>query len=273
MPSGYAHYRFGTGLLPQFPGDVKRTVQRFRTMFDLGLHGPDIFYYSSPLIKANAGFLGIKFHEQTGQEFFVRVCRMLRMEKSEAGNAYLYGLLCHYCLDSVCHPYILEAAARGDATHIEIETDFDRFLLEADSKTPARIRELSTHMKPTQGECETIAKFYPPAGARYVKDAVRGMAFFTRQLAAPTGIKKAAVSAGLWLGSKELQGMVMTGKPNPACEGLNPGLMEQYQRAAAQLPAMLPQLLAHMTYSAPFGAEFAVSFAPAEIKETAEVTT
>ena len=28
MPSTYAHYRFGVGLLPTMPGDVRRTIQR-----------------------------------------------------------------------------------------------------------------------------------------------------------------------------------------------------------------------------------------------------
>ena len=49
MPSTYAHYRFGVGLLTTMPGDVRRTIQRFRRRFDVGLHGPDIFYYQSAL--------------------------------------------------------------------------------------------------------------------------------------------------------------------------------------------------------------------------------
>ena len=70
MPSTYAHYRFGVGLLPTMPGDVRRTIQRFRRLFDVGLHGPDIFYYQSALSKAASRFLGVKYHEQTGKDFF-----------------------------------------------------------------------------------------------------------------------------------------------------------------------------------------------------------
>ena len=121
MPSGYAHYRFGTAFLPELPGDVRRTVQRFRGLYDMGLHGPDIFFYSGPLLKTNAGFLGIKFHEQTGRAFFSRVCRMTRMEKSEAGLSYLYGLLCHYCLDSVIHPFVAEKVAEKSAVLLKNE--------------------------------------------------------------------------------------------------------------------------------------------------------
>ena len=101
MPSTYAHYRFGLAMLEKFPGDSRRTIQRFRRLFEVGLHGQDIFYYQLPGLNKSTSFLGIKFHEQTGQEFFQRVCRGIRMEKSEAAQAYLYGVLCHYCLDSV----------------------------------------------------------------------------------------------------------------------------------------------------------------------------
>jgi hypothetical protein len=69
MPSTYAHHRFGTALFRTMPGDVRRTISRFPRLFDVGLQGPDIFYYSSPLLKTNTSFLGIRFHEQTGQEF------------------------------------------------------------------------------------------------------------------------------------------------------------------------------------------------------------
>lgn len=79
MPSTYAHHRFGTALLRTMPGDVRRTISRFPRLFDVGLQGPDIFYYSSPLLKTNTSFLGIRFHEQTGQEFFQRVCRVVRL--------------------------------------------------------------------------------------------------------------------------------------------------------------------------------------------------
>ena len=127
MPSTYAHYRFGIQMLPQMPADVRRTIQRFRQLFEMGLHGPDIFFYNSPLIKTNVGFWGAKFHEQTGEDFFTRVCRNLRLEPSEAAAAYLYGVLCHYCLDAHCHPYVHKTAEKGEVTHAQLETEFERY--------------------------------------------------------------------------------------------------------------------------------------------------
>lgn len=49
-------------------------------------------------------------------------------------RAYLYGYLCHFMLDSECHPYIDLYMEEKDLGHLEIETDFDRYLMEKDGK-------------------------------------------------------------------------------------------------------------------------------------------
>ena len=59
MPSNYAHYRFAAHMLPLLPGDVRRPVQRYRRLYDIGLHGPDIFYYYFPALKSSRAFLGL----------------------------------------------------------------------------------------------------------------------------------------------------------------------------------------------------------------------
>ena len=97
MPASYAHYRFGKQVLPTLPADVRQCIQRFRRLYDMGLQGPDFFFYYNPVMKTAVGGLGEHFHSQTGQVFFDHACKAA---SSEAARAYLYGLLCHYCLDS-----------------------------------------------------------------------------------------------------------------------------------------------------------------------------
>ena len=260
MPATYAHYRFGTMLLPNMPGDIRRTIQRFRRLFEVGLHGPDIFYYQLPGFKKNASFLGIKFHEQTGREFFQRVCRAIRLERSEAGQAYLYGVLCHYCLDSVMNPYVKDQAAQEGLTALMLETEFDRFLLEQDGKVPACSQDLSAHLKLTPGEWETVAKFYPPATDRTVKDSLNNMMFVLRLLATPEGARRTALSKGVKLLGKDFAGAMMPPEANPKCAHLNEGLLAQYEEAQAQFPEMLNQLQAHMTYNGALEGPFAATF-------------
>ena len=121
MPATYAHYRFGKLLLPTLPGDVRQCIQRFRRMYDLGLQGPDFFFFYNPFVKTATGTLGSVFHHQTGQEFFPTACKAAT---SDAARAYLYGLLGHYCLDSICHPFVNRLVTIGEAQHILLESEF-----------------------------------------------------------------------------------------------------------------------------------------------------
>ncbi len=260
MPSVYAHYRFGTALLGTVPADTRRTIGRFRRLYDVGLHGPDIFYYRSPILKNGDGFLGIKYHEQTGRAFFQRVCRAVRLERSEAALSYLYGVLSHYALDSVCHPFIAEQVANGEVSHAQIETEFDRFLMTLDGKKDPHTQDLTPHLQLTPGECETVAKFYPPATAALIRDSLRGMTRILRLLAVPEGPRRTVLEKGVGLFAKEYSGMIMTLDPDPQCAALDEPLLALYGKALKQFPAMLSQLHSHLTYSAPFGEVFETIF-------------
>ena len=260
MPSTYAHYRFGVKMLPTLPADVRRSVQRFRRMYDVGLHGPDIFYFYNPFSAKGTGALGIKFHEQNGKTFFSRICRSIRMERNEAAAACLYGLLCHYVLDSVLHPFILQSAQELGVTHVEIETEFDRYLLARDRRMPPDGGKLSNHLSLTEGECETLAKFYPPCTGKTIKRALSNAALCTRLLYTTEGVSRKVTEAGVNMLGKELQGMLMTTKPNPKCAHLNEQLYSLYLQAQERFPEYLQQLQEHMTYRAPLDEDLALPF-------------
>ena len=42
------------------------------------------------------------------------------------------GFLCHLALDSACHGYVDERAADGPISHMAMEGEFDRMLMESD---------------------------------------------------------------------------------------------------------------------------------------------
>ncbi len=250
MPSDYAHYRFGAAMLSAMPADLRRPAVRFRQMYDMGLHGPDIFAYYPRIPGSKLAGFADRFHSQTGQEFFGRVCRGLRLEPNEAGVAYLYGLLCHYCLDSLCHSFLAEGAAQCGVSLREVATEFDRFLLELDGKIPACAQDISPHMRLTPGECETVARFYPGTRPAQIRDSVRNMALVTKLLAGNS--------------RQLLQRMpgaaVMTEGPNDHCAHLDAPALELYAQAAEKFPELLLQLNAHLTYSAPLGEDFSRKF-------------
>lgn len=260
MPAVYAHYRMGMALLPTMPADVRRTIQRFRRLFDVGLHGPDILFYLNPIIRTNVGALGSKFHSQTGREFFQRTCRIARLEKSEAAQAYLYGVLCHYVLDSACHPFVIGQVARGVAVHTRIEAEFDRFLLETDGKLPPEAQDLSGHLQLTYGECETVAKFYPGITTRNVQDCIRNMTAVLKLFATPDGARRTVLRKGLSLFGPRAKGLLTPTAPDPVCRRLDRPLLELYDKAIADFPIYLNQLQAHLTYNGLFEEEFTKTF-------------
>jgi len=254
MPATYAHYRFGAQMLSRMPADLGRTAKRHRRLFDVGLHGPDLLLYYKPAVHTHIGKLGSKFHRQTGREFFSRVCRNLRLEPSEPGQAYLYGVLCHYALDAHCHPLVAKASEEGIASHVRIETEFDRFLLEMDGK-PGRT-PLTKHMVLTAPECEIVSRFYPGIAPNHIREGLNGMVRIRKALELPEGRIRDAVTKTMSLGSATFRDMLTGPEPDPACRKLNSLLFERYQQAGKGFPDMLLKLSAHLAYNAPLGEEF-----------------
>jgi hypothetical protein len=260
MPANYAHYRFGAAMLGAMPGDIRRTADRFRRLYDAGLHGPDIFFYYNPLRRTEIGSLGRRIHRQPGRELFGRICRNLRLEPSREMEAYLYGLLCHYVLDSACHPFIVEQERQGLAEHIELETEFDRFLLDMDGKIPAENQDISPHMRLNTEEFWAVARCYPGVTERAVGTCLRHMMLATKALAIRSKGGRELLKKGMGLANWEYRGFVMTDGPNPRCSKLDGPLYECYRRAEERFPALLMELSAHLAYNAPLGADFSATF-------------
>ena len=53
-------------------------------------------------------------------------------EGAPMSAGYAAGFLCHLALDSACHGWIDRRAAEGTVTHLAMEAEFDRLLMERD---------------------------------------------------------------------------------------------------------------------------------------------
>jgi len=254
MPASYAHYRFGKQLLPALPADARQCIQRFRRMYDMGLHGPDIFFFYNPLMKNPVGELSGKFHSQTGRDFFPAACAQAG---TEAAKAYLYGLLAHYCLDSVCHPFVQQKLNGGEATHTALESEFDRYLLALDGVKAPQDHDLSPKLKLTRGECMSVAAFYPGATGGNVNLSVKNMA---RLHKFSTGKNRSRMESLL----KKLKPALCEGlipvEPVEAFARMDSELLARYNRAVRLYPVLLEQLQAHMRIGEPLGEDFAADF-------------
>lgn len=254
MPASYAHYRFGKLLLPKLPADVRQTVQRFRRMYDLGLQGPDFFFYYNIFMKTATGSLGSAFHRQTGLEFFTVACKAAT---SDAAKAYLYGLLGHYCLDSTCHPFVNRLAAIGEAKHVPLESEFERYLLLKDKEPSPHTYDAGKFLKLTRGEALTVATFYPGVTGWAVSHSVRSMALFLRLLAHPNRkLQKQILSATY---PKLLDFRI----PEESSDALAPyvsELSDLYDQALERYPSLLQEITAHLQTGEPLTEAFAPDF-------------
>ncbi|MBQ2927085.1 MAG: zinc dependent phospholipase C family protein [Oscillospiraceae bacterium] len=254
MPANYAHYRFGKQLIPALPAEIRQCIQRFRRMFDMGLHGPDIFFYYNPYMKTAVGELGRTYHRQSGAEFFPKACDAAG---SEAARAYLYGLLAHYCLDSVCHPYVNKIVDIGEATHVALESEFDRYLLVLDKEPSPHTYDMSKRLKLTRGECMSVAAFYPPATGANISLSVKSMAFSTRFLSSPRRARNRKLLNRIK--PSLLDHMIPETESEPLAPYIRE-LAELYTQALECYPLLLEQLTEYQQTGKPLGQEFEPDF-------------
>lgn len=255
MPAAYAHYRFGCRVLPTLSPGVQSCIRRFRRMYDLGLHGPDFLFFHNPLAKDPLFQTGNRTHMMTGRAFFTRAVRQLRMVPSESAASYLYGVLTHFTLDSICHPFIQQCADSGAVSHMALESELDRHLLECDGKPKPHEVCLTGHIRlDDPQQARQIAMFYAGVTADQVAAAMKRFRFLMDFCTAPKGIKRNLIEKGAF--SHVARDATMMTHPDPRCASLLPELEDLIRQAEQAMPDMAAQLTANISCGKPFGTEF-----------------
>ncbi len=240
MPSTYAHYRFGRDVIAAMDKGVCKDIVDNLDEYNIGLHGPDILFYYDALKRNNVNSRGFAMHEEPGRNFFAPARDILdTMEKKDAGRAYLFGFICHFVLDSECHPYIEERIHESGIAHTKIESEFDRMLLEMDGFDPVR-KCLTPHIHPSPEISETISPFFPGISAGEVEKSLRDMISYNDLLCSPGRLKRYLIDRKLKVTGNydDMHGLLIGLKPDPACEDSNDVLMSKYTasiRIAADL--------------------------------------
>lgn len=250
MPSCYAHYRFGNRALPELPADIRKTIQRCRMLYDLGLQGPDFFLYYKLGADSPVRNLSRKYHYQSGRDVFSKICRDMK-HPSEAELAYLYGLLGHYCLDSACHPAVHEIAGGDDLAHNAMESEFDRYLLERDGVKKPHTYDRGKHMACSKNCAPVVAQFYPEAEESQIREAIVTMRQVLGLLTVHFGARQVLKLMG---GANP--GLLMGKKADPRFGRWNGKLEQLWDGARKRYPECLHQLHCHMAYGEPLGGDF-----------------
>ena len=243
MPATYAHYRFGQQVLCRLPIGLHARIDAHHGLFDIGLHGPDIFFYYRPLSRNPVNRVGYSTHELTGETVFRRFLAL--SDGSDAAAAYLAGFLCHFALDSSCHGLVGQMAAQG-LSHTLQETQLDRSFLVEDGLDPIR-QDLTAHIHPSSGEIRVISSFFPQVTEQQTMQALKDMVFYHHLLHAEKPAKRKLLQIGcdLFGGHETFGYMVMQEGEVSTCTATVAQLRELYTQAiplAASLITDFPEL-------------------------------
>lgn len=161
MPTTYAHWRFGCDCIETLPEDLKKIIRDNRELYDIGVHGPDIFFYD--LTHSNIPKYGSNMHHQPARGFFEECVKTYQENDSnkEAMLSFILGFLSHYALDSVCHGYINKKSREtANLSHNKIESEYDGHLMRLDGKAISRTNRAQS-LKPDAFTSEIISRFFP----------------------------------------------------------------------------------------------------------------
>ena len=262
MPSTYAHYRFGCEVYCHLPEEVSARISKYRTLYLTGLHGPDLMFYYRPLCANPVNQIGYQLHDWTGRALIERGARVVKESSSYGGAwAYLCGVVCHFTLDSLCHPYVEEKIRRSHVTHTEIEGAFDRALMVHDGINPISHR-LADHIIPSKESAEIIAPFYAPATVEQVYQAMGSMIKNCNLLTAPSAGKRRLVRAILKLSGNypEMHGMMITRERDPQFSDSDRELYRLYRKGIREAPAMIEEMTEHLERGRRLGKRFDHTF-------------
>ena len=253
MPSSYAHFRFGDRMLPVLGEDVCGLIRKNRRLYDLGQQGPDFFFFYRMGKDTPVRKLGRQYHYTSGSDVFGRICRELA-QPTEAELAYLYGLMGHYCLDSICHPLVARRT-KDSLSHNALESEFDRFLMETDGIVrPCRYNR-GQFLRCGRTCSRVVARFYPEAEEAQIRQSLNTMSAVLGLLTIHGGAKQV-----LRLMGGANPGLLMGKTPDGRYAQTNREMLELFQEAQSRYPDYLRQLHRHLHDREPFGREFQAIF-------------
>jgi len=145
MPSSMTHTYFGLDVFNKLNNNTKDTIKNIFEYFKTFCQGPDVFYFYHLFIGKKSKIvseLGSLIHKKDSRKFFLNLVHYINdnnLKSNSSVMSFLYGYMCHYFLDTVCHPFIFYKTGKfkiNDPTtykyntlHADMEFFIDRYLI------------------------------------------------------------------------------------------------------------------------------------------------
>jgi len=253
MPTTYAHYRFGRDVLAALPESYQKIIEEYRDLYNIGLHGPDLLFYYKALKKNPVNQTGFAMHERPGHEFFHPAASFVRLLNNQtAAKAYLFGFMCHFALDSNCHPYVEQMTRESTQTHSAIEAELDRYFMKKDGLNPFRHKP-ANHLIASHFHAMVISRFFPSIKTKEIETSIRSIRFYCNLLALPGVLGHAAMITAMKLVgcSKSFQDMVIRPRMIVECIPMNARLEKLYHHAVQDAVELIENLDEHICCKTP----------------------
>ena len=243
MPAVYAHYLFGKKVYKALPEAEKKMVRQGKDAFLIGLHGPDLLFYYRPFGKNRINQQGTRMHRELAAGFFEKGKEEYEKDHDPVLRAYLYGFLCHFILDSECHPYVESYIEKSGVQHLEIEEEFEKKLMRMDGKDPFSY-PLARLVPVDIATADAIWPFYDNISRKTVMQSLRDLRLIKQIFTAPGAVKYKMVNTGLKLSGHyaDMKGLMNQRRDNPKCEESNEELMRRFDEAADLAARMIISL-------------------------------
>lgn len=228
MPNYYAHLKFGDKVLGGLPQPLAQVIDEEREAFDLGCLGPDPLFFYQPIRPNAVRREGVRMHRNSALPAVERLRQAIE-EGVPMSVGYGAGFLCHLALDSACHGYVDSRAADGPISHMAIEGEYDRMLMERDGLDASEKAHLPASPA-DRAVWEAASMAFVHASPEQMRRAYRSMNFYSSFLARSNGRVRGKVI-----------GAVSHMLPIPSAKGI--ALKEEPHPSAAESNADLDQLL------------------------------
>ena len=262
MPTTYAHWRFGADCIETLPESLKTSVLKHRDLFDIGVHGPDIFFYH--LRQPQIPEYGHHMHQESARAFFEPAVRTYQNfeEDKEAMMAFLLGYLSHFALDVQCHGYInRKDAVCRDLSHNKIESQYDAYLIMKDGKkVPDTDRTDSVIVD--HKSAAIIARFFP-FDEKDIYTAIRNQKYLIHFLEKKSNFGRYMVMRMFGLiGRNDYRDLVVTTEDLNSCRDSNLRLDKLTAYALEVYPHLVKELMDAIDNNKAFSAYFDRNFDP-----------
>ncbi len=255
MPAIFTHIQFGKEVAATLPTPLRELIERHPTPFYLGTQGPDILFYHKPFKKKAKNPVrkqGWDMHAERAAPFFERVAKVLADNPTEAQKAYALGFLCHFILDSQCHPFIDENSANG-LSHGKIEAELDKFFFQR-AGYPARGFNAATLFFPLEEAREASASLLN-VPEKNMQIAIKSMRKINRLFSHESRLVHGFCHAALTLVgmNKSFGEMFLYKKADEHCAPLLPTLAALFEKAIPLANEKITEYFGSLDEIASFG--------------------